>query len=135
MLKRARRRLAARIWEVGVNSGATTTRWSPRDDPATSQRETSPTGQSTGPRKRRQAEVRGTEGRLALGDKAPRSRWWGRGTDKPQREEGQGSKRSAKSEAEDESGDRMRVRLFQPPPKEGGGSRCGPLNTGTWLHP
>ena len=61
--------------------------------------------------------MRGTNGRLALGNKALRIRWWGRGTDKPQREEGRGSKRSAKSEAEEEGGDRTRGRLFKPPPK------------------
>ena len=52
-----------------------------------------------------------------MGNKALRSRLWGRGTDKPQREEGRGSKRSAKSEAEKEGSDRIRVRLFQPPSK------------------
>ena len=114
-LKRARRRLAARIWEMGVNSGAT--RWSPRGDTTTTRSETSPAGRATGPMKRRRAEGRGTEGRLTLGNKALRRRWRGRGTDKPHKEEGRGSKRSAKSEAEEEGDDRTRMRLFQPPPK------------------
>ena len=80
-------------------------------------RETSPAGRATGPRKRQRAEVRGTEGRLTLGNKALRRRWWDRGTDKPHREEGRGSKRSAKLEAEEGGDNRIRVILFQPPPK------------------
>ena len=59
----------------------------------------------------------GNEGRLTLGNKALRRRWWGRGTDKSHREEGRGSKRSAKSEAEEEGDNITRVRLFQPPSK------------------
>ena len=52
-----------------------------------------------------------------LGNKVLRYQWRGRKTEQPHREGGQGSKRSAKSEAEEESDDRTRVRIFRPSQK------------------
>ena len=112
---RARKRLATRIWEMGVNSKAV--RWSPLGDPTAIRCRAPSAGRGPGSRRQTRAAVRGTEGKVRLGSKAPRRRWWGRRKEQPHREEGGGSKRSAKSEVEEEGDDRTRVRIFQPPQK------------------
>ena len=75
-LWRTRKRLATLIWEIGVNSEAK--RWSPQENPAATRCEAPSAGRESGPRIRPRAAVRGTEGRVTLGKKAPRRRWWGR---------------------------------------------------------
>ena len=52
---------------------------------------------------------------MVLGGSNIRQRWRGSGTDRLSKKEGQGSKRSTKSEVEEEGSDRTRVRIFQPP--------------------
>ena len=113
-LRRARRRLAERIWGMGVNSE--TARWLPQETTRTTSANVAQTAratrQSVHPSKRR----KGPGGRLVMAGPKVR-RKWGCGEICPARKKEQGSKRSAKSEAEEEGSDRTRVRIFQPPRK------------------
>ena len=65
--------------------------------------------------------ARGSKGpralRLVLGSSKLRRKWWGGGSGQPCEKEGRSSKRSAKSEADEEGSDKTRVRIFQPPKK------------------
>ena len=55
---------------------------------------------------------------MVLGGSNIRQKWRGSGTDLRGKKEGQGSKRSAKSEAEEEGSNRRRVKIFQSPKKK-----------------
>ena len=54
---------------------------------------------------------------MVRGGSNVRCRWRGGETSPAYKKVGRGSKRSAKSEAEEEGSDRTRVRIFQPPRK------------------
>ena len=114
-LRRARRRLAERIWGMGVNSE--TARWPPQETTRTTSANVAPTEratrQSVHPSKRR----KGPDGRLVMGGPKVRRRWWGGEISPARKRVVSGSKRSAKSKAEEEGSDRTRVRIFQPPKK------------------
>ena len=114
-LRRARKRLAERIWAMGVNSKVT--RWSPQGTSTTTCGEAPPAGRARGPRGHLRKRKQGAGGRLTLGNTALRRIWRGNETGKPSRKEGQGSKRSAKPEAGEGGSDRKRVRIFQLPKK------------------
>ena len=114
-LRRARRRLAERIWGMGVNSE--TARWPPQETAGTTSANEAPTERATRrgvhPSKRR----KGPGGRLVRGGSNVRCRRWGGKISPARKKEGSGSKRSTKSEAEEEGSDRTRVRIFQLPKK------------------
>ena len=99
----------------GVNSKAT--RWSPQETTAATPDEGSPAGRAPGLRGHLRKKKQRAEGRLTLGNTALRQRWWGSETGQSSRREERCSKRSAKTEAEEEGSDRKRVRIFQPPMK------------------
>lgn len=115
-LRRARRRLAEHIWAMEDNSEAA--KWSPQGATTTTPEEAPSTRRMPGRDGYSRKRKKGAKGRLALGSFKLRRRWWGSRTGQPCRKEGRGSKRSAKSDTEEEGSDRTRVRVFQSPEKK-----------------
>jgi hypothetical protein len=110
-----RRRLASRIWKAGIKDEMV--RWCPQESTVDRAKAVIAAQSQEWGGSRTHKRKRGREGRIILGSKRMRTAYRGHVDDHRCKEAGRGSKRSTRSEAEEEGSDKAEVRLVQPPEK------------------